>query len=410
MKYFEENQKFKKNSWRQQFLIYLGVIAIIFSFGAGVVVGEEIVRKRYVVEEERNKLEKNTNLDVVFEAWKKLGEKYVGEMPDSQAMVYGMAKGMTGALKDPYTSFFEPEKAKQFKEDLKGSFEGIGAEIGIKQNILTIVAPIEGSPADKAGLRSGDRIIKIDDLDTTGLELDEAISKIRGKRGTKVKLTVFSEEDKSPKEVEIVRDVIDPKSVKYEQKEDNIAYIRLASFSEDTVKEFTDIARVIKEKNAKKIILDLRGNPGGYLETAVDIAGFFLPEKTLVVREDFGGKRKANEYKTNFPPVLEKYPLVILIDKGSASASEILSGALNEQIGAKLVGEKTFGKGSVQEFFSLSDGSTLKVTVAEWLTPKGKSINKEGISPETEVLLSNDDIKENKDTQLEKALEILKGM
>lgn len=403
--------KKKEGRWKSNFFVYVIFLAIIFSFGAGMVLGGQMVRKRYVAAEAKDEMKNSVDMDILFEVWKKLSEKYVGEVPDEPSMVQGMAKGMTEALKDPYTTFFVPEKAKQFKEDLKGSFGGIGAEIGVKDDVLTVVSPLDDTPAKEAGIKPGDKILKIDGEETGNLELDEAISKIRGEKDTKVKLTIFSEGSNEPKEVEISRATIDPKSVKWEIKEGDVAYIRLASFSEDSVKEFVSIAGEVKKSAAKKIILDLRGNPGGYLETAVSIAGFFLKPDTLVVREDYGGKRAADEYKTEYSPVLEGYPLVILIDRGSASASEILAGALSEQMGAKLVGEKTFGKGSVQEFFTLSDGSTLKVTVAEWLTPKGKCINKEGISPEIEEKINFDQEKENfKDNQLEKALEVAKSL
>jgi len=400
--------EFEKSNWRKNFLFYLVILGLIISFGAGVVVGEDRIRKSYLSDSGAKELKGNVNTDIVFEAWKKLSDKYVGTLPDNQAMVYGMAKGITDQVGDPYTVFFEPEKAKQFKEDLKGSFEGIGAEIGMKDNILTIIAPIKDTPADKAGLKPGDKILKIDDKETAGLQVDEAVSLIRGKGGTKVKLLIMSEEDSAPREVEITRDTINVKSVDWEMKDGNIAYIRLASFSEDTVKELTETARKIREADVKGVVLDLRGNPGGYLEVAVDVAGFFLPKNSLVVREDFGGKQPANEYRTQYNPVLDKYSLVVLTDKGSASASEILAGALREDKGIKLVGEKTYGKGSVQEFIALSDGSTVKVTVAEWLTPEGRNINKEGISPDIEVKVSAEEIKDKKDPQLDKALEMVK--
>ncbi len=407
----ENVPQFKKSRFKKQFIIYAVFLGVISSFGIGMVIGGELVRGRYVAEDKKVEFKNSVDTSVVFEAWKKLSDKYVGEIPEEPEMVQGMAKGLTDALKDPYTTFFVPEKAKQFKEDLQGSFGGIGAEIGIKDDILTVVSPLDGTPAKEAGIRAGDKIVKIDGEDTGKFELDEAISKIRGEKDTKIKLTVFSEGDNEPREVEINRAIIDPKSVSWEIKDNDIAYIRLASFSEDSVKEFVGIASEIKKSAAKKIILDVRGNPGGYLETAVNIAGFFLPLGTTVVKEDFGGKKVSEEYKTEYPPVLDAYPLVILIDRGSASASEILAGALQEQKGAKLVGEKTFGKGSVQEFFSLSDGSTLKVTVAEWLTPQGKHINKEGINAETEVKLDFSQSKENfKDNQLEKAIEVAKSL
>lgn len=399
-----------REKMKKQFLIYLGMLALIASFGSGLVIGEELMRKKYLAQEEINQLKERTDLNIVFETWKKLNEKFVGQLPKDQNMVYGMVKGMTNELDDPYTAFFEPEKAKQFKEDLKGSFEGIGAEIGIKNNVLIIVSPIEDTPAAKAGLRPGDKILKINDEETTNLELDEAIARIRGKKDTQVKLLIMSEDDLIPREVEITRNIIDVKSVKWEMKEDDIAYIRLVGFSEDTIGEFTEVVRNVKESKAKKIILDVRGNPGGYLETAVDDASFFLPPKTLVVKEDFGGKKPASEYGTTYRPVLDTYPLVVLIDQGSASASEILAGALSEQKGAKLIGVKTYGKGSVQEFIPFESGATLKVTVAEWLTPKGKSINKEGISPDIEVKITAEDIKEKRDPQLDKAIEEIKNL
>jgi len=407
--YKKRGDVFKPHPYRKHFFIYLILLLMVASFGAGLVVGEETVRKSYLEGGDSVKKE-GVDLGIAWEAWEKLHDKYVGDLPANESMVYGMTRGLVGALDDPYTIFMEPDKSKQFKENLKGSFEGIGAEIGMRQDILTIVSPLEGMPAEKAGLKPGDKVLKIDDKESQGLDLDEAVSEIRGEKGTDVKLTVISEGDSAPREVDITRGSIDVKSVKWEMKENNIAYIRLASFSEDTVKEFARVSREIKESKAEKIILDVRGNPGGYLGTAVDIGGFFLPMGSLVVREDFGGKKPAVNYTTNSQPVFEGYPAVVLINRGSASASEILAGALNELMGAKLVGEKTYGKGSVQEFLTLSDGSTLKITVAEWLTPKGKVINKEGISPEHEVFFSPEDLADNNDVQLSKAMEIAREM
>jgi carboxyl-terminal processing protease len=406
---YKNHPEFRKSNWRKNFLLYLVILGFILSFGAGLAVGENRVRNTYLAQSDNGQVQNGVEMGIVFETWKKLSDKYVGSLPDNKSMVYGMAKGMAQQLGDPYTVFFEPEKAKQFKEDLKGKFEGIGAEIGMKDNLITIIAPIKDSPADKAGIRAGDKILKIDDKDTSGLSVDEAVAIIRGDKGTQVKLTVISEDEPNPREITITRDVIDVKSVTWEMKDNKIAYVRLASFSEDTVNEFVGTVRQIRESDAKAIVLDLRGNPGGYLDSAVDIAGFFLPKGSLVVREDFGGKKPANEYTTQNDPVLDKYPMVALVDKGSASAAEILAGALSERKGVKLIGEKTYGKGSVQEFITLSDGSTVKITVAEWLTPEGKNINKEGISPDTEVKLTLDDLKDKKDPQLDKALEIVKN-
>ncbi len=404
------NSPVKKSRLKRHFLLYLGILALIASFGVGLVVGEETVRKKYLAEGAPQKQSNNVDLSVLWEVWGKLSDKFVGNLPANQEMVYGMAKGMTSSLGDPYTTFFEPEKAKQFQSDLKGSFEGIGAEIGEKQDTLTVVSPIKDSPADKAGLKPGDKIVKIDGQDTGNLELDEAVNKIRGQKDTSVKLTVVSESDPVPREIEIKRDVIDVKSVAYEMKDGNIAYIRLAGFTEDTTKEFTDVVEKVKKENPKGIILDVRNNPGGYLNTSVDIAGFFLPENSLVVREEFGEKKPANEYRTHYQPVFGNTPMVVLANEGSASASEILSGALKDDRGIKIIGKKTFGKGSVQEVIPLSDGSTVKITVAEWHTPSGISINKEGIKPDVEVDITPDDMKNQKDPQLDKAMEVIKSL
>lgn len=353
----------------------------------------------------------NVDFSLFWDAWAKLQEKYVNRSGlDYQKMVYGAIEGMVNSLGDPYTVFMPPEENKKFSEDIKGSFEGIGAEIGIRKNVLTIIAPLENSPAKKAGLLAGDKILKIDDKITTDLTLDEAISLIRGQKDTSVTLTIFRDSLSEPKEFKITRDVINVPILKYELKtigNKKIAYVQLYQFTENAADEFKKTVNQILTSPAQGIILDLRDNPGGYLEVAVEIASWFIDKGQPVVSEDFGNGDK-NEHASYGYNKLANYPTVVLINQGSASASEILAGALRDDKGVKLVGEKSFGKGSVQELESMNSGTSLKITVAKWLTPSGHSIMEQGLEPDEKVTLTSDDIDNNRDPQLDKALDMLK--
>jgi len=302
-----------------------------------------------------------------------------------------------------------PEDAKVFKEDVSGEFQGVGMEIGIRQGQLTVIAPLEGTPADKAGLRAGDKIIKIDGKDTRGIIIDEAVKLIRGPKGTEVTLTVFRDGWPEAKDFNIIREVIEIPSLTWEMKDSDIAYIKLYHFSSIASSAFSKAALEILNSKAEKIILDLRNNPGGYLEVAQDIAGWFLERGAVVAIEDFGENKEAKEYNAKGPAKLLSYPTVVLINQGSASGSEILAGALRDNRGIKLVGEKSFGKGSVQELKELTKGS-LKVTVARWLTPQGTLIADKGLEPDFVVEMTEEDIEKDRDPQLEKAIEILKGL
>jgi len=354
------------------------------------------------------------DFSLFWEAWRTLEENFVDKSKmDYQTMLYGAISGMTSSLKDPYTVYMPPEDAKIFKEDVSGEFQGVGMEIGIRNGVLTVIAPLEGTPAQRAGLMAGDQIVKIDDTYTTDLTADEAVKLIRGEKGTKVVLTIFREGWPQAKDFEITRDVIEVPSLKWTMKETPgghpIAYINLYQFSETATGAFNQAAAEILASSADSIILDLRNNPGGYLEVAQDIAGWFLEKGTLVTIEDFGGSAENQEYHASGSGRLSSYPLVVLINKGSASASEILAGALRDNRGIKLIGTQSFGKGSVQTLKELDKGS-LKVTVAKWLTPSGTLIDKEGLKPDVEIELTEKDISDNKDPQLDKALEIIQGM
>ena len=321
-------------------------------------------------------------------------------------LFYGAVSGMVAAAKDPYTVFLTPEITSDFTQELNGSFFGIGAEIGKKNGILVVISPLADSPAEKAGLRAGDKIFAIDDQDSSSLSVDQAVTLIRGKKGTPVKLMVLSIDEEKPKDITIIRDKIAIPSVVYKL-ENDIAVVELTNFNSDTNDRFAKIAKQIVKDQPKGIVLDLRNDPGGYLNVAVDIASFWLNKDDVVVKEVFANTADNTEYRASGENILKDFKTVVLVNEGSASASEILAGALQDYGIAKLVGQKTFGKGSVQQLFDLSDGSSLKVTVAEWLTPKDRAINEKGIEPDVVVEFSTEDFNKDLDPQLDKAKELL---
>ncbi len=351
----------------------------------------------------------DVDFSLFWDAWQLIQKKFVGrDSLDYQAMVYGAISGMVGSLNDPYTVFLDPDDAKRFLEDVSGVFEGVGMEVGVRKGELQVIAPLENTPAQRAGLRPGDRIIQIDDINTINMKLDEAVRLIRGPKGTEVILTIFRDGDDKTYDVPVIRDVIEVPSLKWELKEDNIAYIKLYQFSEIAESDFQETALEILNSDAEKIILDLRNNPGGYLEISQRIAGWFLKRGEMVVIEDFGEEKKAKEYKAKGNERLLYYPIVILINRGSASASEILAGALRDNRDVVLIGETSFGKGSVQQLEGLKN-TRLKITVANWLTPKGELIAGVGLKPDIEVEMTTEDYDEGRDPQLNKALEIIKS-
>jgi len=353
------------------------------------------------------------NFSLFWETYRKLQENYVDkEKFDTQKLIYGAISGMVKSLNDTYTVFMDPEAAKIFNEDVSGSFEGVGMEFGIKKGQMQVITPLENTPAQRAGLRAGDKIIKINDKTTTDMTTEEAVRLIRGHKGTEVTLTIFREGWDKYEDIKIIRDVIEVPSLKLEIRNDNIAYLRLYQFSGKADADFNKAALDILNSNADRIILDLRNNPGGYLEVAQYIAGWFIEKGQIVTIQDFGkGREKEKiEYKSQGNAVLSGYPIVLLINEGSASASEILAGAMRDNLNVQLIGKKSFGKGSVQETKKLADESYLKVTVAKWLTPKGSSISEVGIEPDVKVELTDEDYKNKKDPQLDKAIEIIKNM
>jgi len=390
--------------------VFFLVILIFGAFGAGFYFGKLQIPPsppEGVINTEAGEPE-GVDFSLFWEAWKVLEEKFVDQDKiDYQEMIYGAVSGLAGSLEDPYTVYMPPEETKVFKEDVSGEFQGVGMEIGIRNRQLQVIAPLEGTPADRAGLRAGDKIIKIDGKDTQGITIDEAVQLIRGPKGTKVTLTIFREGWQKVKDFTIIREVIEIPSLTWEIKDSDIAYIKLHHFSLTAQTAFAQAAVEILNSDVRKIILDLRNNPGGYLEVAQNIAGWFLERGSVVTIEDFGSQRESKVYKAGGNGKLISYPMIVLINQGSASGSEILAGALRDNRGIKLIGEKTFGKGSVQELKELSQGS-LKITVARWLTPNGSLIDSRGLEPDVKVEMTEEDIQEGRDPQLEKAIEILK--
>lgn len=405
--------------FRRAFVFFLVVFLVSVAFWSGFERGKEAVatgenEERILSPEDAiftNKIspDKTVDFSLFWKVWGILKDKYVDKSKlDARDLFYGAIDGMLAATGDPYTTFFDPKENKEFKEDISGTFEGIGAEMGVKDKVLTIIAPLEGMPAEKAGLRAGDKVLKINDETTANLSLEEAVSKIRGPKGTEVKLNIFHAGDEETRDIIVKRDMILVKSVRFEMKENDIAYIRVSRFGEDTESEFKAAVKQTLDGKAKGLIIDMRNNPGGFLETSVELGSSMLPSgKVVVMEEDGEGKRK--EIRSRGGDVLSGIPTVVLINEGSASASEILAGALRDnRDNVTLIGKKSFGKGSVQELISVSKETSVKITVARWLTPNGNQINNVGIDPDIEIALTSKDVEDGRDPQLEKALEVLR--
>lgn len=388
------------------------LLLIVIFFSVGVRYGEG---KRPEVEKVRSLLgtetvaETKTDFEPFWKVWNKINEKYPGatEISD-QEKVYSAIKGLVESLDDPYSVYLNPEETKSFKEDISGNFEGVGMEVGIKDKVLTVIAPLKNTPADRAGIKSGDKILKIDAKLTAGLTIDEAIKLIRGRKDTTVILTISREGAKEPLEIKITRDTINVPTLETELRKDGVFVIRLYSFTSNATKLFRNALKEFTEIKTDKLLIDLRGNPGGYLNAAIEMASWFLDGSKVVVTEDYGIKRDAEIFRSRGYDIFnENLKLVILIDGGSASASEILAGALRDHNKAKLVGSQSFGKGSVQEVVNITPTTMLKITVAKWLTPQGVSISEKGLTPDYEVEMTAKDREADKDPQLDKAIEIL---
>lgn len=390
---------------RVLFVISVGV----FLFGSGFKLGQyQSVRSfTQTVSSQKEPID----FSLFWDTWKQVESKYVDKKKlDSQKMFYGAIKGMVASIGDPYTFFMTPEENKQSKADLEGKFEGIGAQLGLENGAIVVIAPLKNSPAVKAGVQAGDIITKVDGKSTKDWTLFQAVSKIRGEGGTVVKLALFRKDKEV--EVAITRAEIKVDSVELTFEKD-VAILKLTKFGDDTnaewVKAASEIAKRYTAGTVKGMVLDLRDNPGGYLQSAVYIGSDFLPEGSLVVKQEaYDGT--SEDYYVERPGKLLSIPVVVLVNKGSASAAEIVSGALRDYKRAKLVGEKTFGKGSVQEAVDLKKGAGLHVTVAKWIFPKGDWINDKGVEPDVTVenkIPEGNTLTRETDTQLDKAIETL---
>ncbi len=359
----------------------------------------------------------------VWEAWNILDQNFV---PDAvatstpiatstadlnQQKLWGMISGLAASLNDPYTFFLPPVENTQFSTDLSGQFEGVGMEIDIKNQVLTVTSPLKGTPADKAGIKAGDEILKIDGVSTQGMDASAAVDKIRGPKGTQVTLTIFRDGWSEPKDIKVTRDVINVPIVTTTPRKDGVFVIAISQFTSNAPDLFRNALREFVQSGDTKLVLDLRGNPGGYLDGAVDIASWFLPAGDVVVTEDYDGHAQDIVHRSLGYDIFNKnLKMVILVDKGSASASEIFADALRYYGVAKLVGTNTFGKGVVQELFPITDTTSLKVTVARWLGPDGKQIPHDGITPDVVATTTDAAITAGKDEQMDKAVQVLNQM
>ncbi|OGI64549.1 hypothetical protein A3H53_02615 [Candidatus Nomurabacteria bacterium RIFCSPLOWO2_02_FULL_40_10] len=391
----------------------VGVVLLVsISFLLGVSFGKNSrpeIEKVTDLSNKETQVATDADFSPFWKVWNTINEKYPkAEEITDQDRVYGAISGLMDSLNDPYSVFFAPEEAKSFEDEIAGNFSGVGMEVGIKDKILTVIAPLKDTPAYRANIKPGDKILKIDEKVTSSLGIEEAIKLIRGEIGTSVALTIFREGEKNPKEIKIVRGIINIPTLDIELRTDSVFVIKLYSFSANSTNLFRNALKQFSESKTNKLLLDLRGNPGGYLDAAVDIASWFLPKGKTVVIEDYGDDKKPEIFRSKGYDVFnENLKFVILIDNGSASASEIVAGAMQDHGKAKLVGAKSFGKGSVQEPIKITPDTLLKITVAKWLTPNGNLIEKKGLTPDYPVEITQKDLDNKKDPQLDKAVEIL---
>jgi carboxyl-terminal processing protease len=350
----------------------------------GILIGQEAGQSRAGTYEE---------LKAFTQALELVKRNYV-ENPNSKELIEGAIRGMIAGL-DPHSSYMTERAFKEMSMDIKGEFQGVGIQIGVKNAQLTIIAPIEGTPGDRAGLAAGDKILKINEEWTKDMAIDQAVDKMRGRKGTEVRLLILREGWDKPREFKITRDTIKVMSVKSKMLEDGIGYVKLIQFQGQTASELEKALKGLEAKGIKKLILDMRNNPGGILDTSVDVSGKFLPKDKLVVYLQGRQKTDRKDYLTTTSEPPRDYPMVVLVNTGSASASEIVAGALQDSKRALIVGTQTFGKGSVQTVFPLEDGGGIRLTTAKYYTPSGRSIQNVGITPDVEVKLPV--VKEAKD-------------
>jgi carboxyl-terminal processing protease len=417
----QEERKKKNKIWKSFLRIFLALIIAFFVFSLGAYLGvhddvvKEFARKEVLYmgklkgkyDTQNNEWTQNVNFELYWDTWDLIRDNYVGseEISDKE-MFYGSLRGLVSSLDDPYTEFMDPSDFKNFQDDMSSSFEGIGVEIGIRDDILTVISPLDGTPAFDAGIIAGDKIIEIDGESTKNMNINEAVSRIRGPKGSEVVLSIFREGLEEIQEISIIRETIIIESLEYEEVEDGVFSIKITSFNDDTEYLFFEAVKDIMSLDPQGIILDLRNNPGGYLDASVSILGEWIDGEVAVI-EKFGPEHLV-DYKARGLNRLSDISTVVLINRGSASASEIIAGALRDHNKAYIIGRKSYGKGSIQMINNLREGSAVKITVAEWLTPNGQNINEEGIEPDEVVENTLDDYLERKDLKMEAAIEFFK--
>ncbi len=404
--------------------VALAIAAILLAFGGGMFLGASqsgAMAFAAAYSAVAPNAPEGVDMTPVWRAWQIIDERYVpGRIAtttatttptgatDPQERVWGMIQGLAGSLRDPYTVFLLPTDAEIFEADISGAFEGVGMEIAVRNGILTVVSPLKDSPAEKAGLQAADIIAKIDDRETTGMDVGEAVKIIRGPKGTPVVFQIYREGEKEALSISVTRDVINIPTIKSETV-DGVFIISLYNFSAVSSDMFRKELQTFVDSGNNRLILDLRGNPGGYLQASVDMASWFLPAGKIVVTEDYGKRADPIVHRSRGYNIFnENLKMVILVDKGSASASEILAGALRYYKVATLIGMPTFGKGSVQELVDITPKTSLKITVARWLGPDDIQIPDVGIAPDIEVKPTDEEKEAGIDAQRKRAIEFLK--
>lgn len=389
------------------------VLAVSVTFSSGFLIGKQQGIRSVVpagegrvlgVGEVPYGLGDDIKFSLFWDVWDMIKDEYVDQPVSEKDLFYGAMMGLVWALGDQHSVFFDPEMAAEFAEDLSGTFEGIGAEIEVKDYQLQIVAPLPNSPAERAGILAGDKILAIDGVDTTGMTTDEAVKRIRGEKDTVVVLTISRDGLAAAEDVSITRDTIAIDSVTYVLRPDGLAVVTISFFNGDTSRLFADAARRALTDGASGIILDLRNDPGGYLAAAIDVAGAWVGQRTVVIEKV---RDQSLPILGRSQAMLAGVPTVVLVNGGSASASEIVAGALQDHGLATIVGEQTFGKGSVQDYRDLSDGSAIKLTIARWFTPLDRSIDESGITPDIVVTMTEADYLADLDPQMERAIDLL---
>lgn len=381
------------------------VLVVLLSGSIGYLFGNHnfVLTQKHAIEFIKSDIgqPKDVDFSLFWEAYSKLKNSYQGTI-EAKKFLYGAIEGGFASTGDPYTVFLPPDISSEFEKEISGKLEGIGIKIGILDNTPAVIAPLNDSPAQKAGLKPKDKIIKVDDIETKDILLDEVVYKIRGAEGTTVKLEVLRDGEQNPRVFEIKRAKIDVKTVEVSYKDD-VGIIALNEFGTNTREDFLNAAKQMSDKGISKIILDLRDNPGGLLDGAIDVSGELFSKDTTVVFED--SKSGKTEHKTIGTALLKQAKLVVLVNGGSASSAEIVAGAIKDHKRGTIIGEKTFGKGTVQQLEPLSDGSSVKITVARWLTPTGQSIDKNGIMPDIEVKSGDNPLFDQNDPIMKRAIE-----